>query len=309
MPSSRSNAELKWTPIEGRVALVAPASAIADEVLEATLRQLEVLGVDYHLGEHADARYRYLAGTPQQRLEDFHAAFERDDISAVWCLRGGYGCGQLIPQLDWKRLQAASPRPLIGFSDISILLSAFHRHGLPAIHGPVATALGLQPLSAPSEQRERLASLASVSHVLAGDPGKLALQHLAGPKHSVEGELIGGNLTALACMAGTDGALYVPDGAILILEDVGEPYYRLERSLWQLLNSLGGARLGAVCLGGFTDCPRKGVAHSLEEIISEYVAALGVPLYHGLASGHGAHNRAWPYGRRAVLEGKSLRWE
>ncbi|WP_152227068.1 LD-carboxypeptidase [Pseudomonas sp. SCB32] len=309
MPSSRSSTELKWSPIEGRVALVAPASAIAEEVLEATLRQLEVLGVDYHLGEHADARYRYLAGTPQQRLEDFHAAFERDDISAVWCLRGGYGCGQLIPQLDWKRLQAASPRPLIGFSDISILLSAFHRHGLPAIHGPVATALGLQPLSAPSEQRERLASLASVSHVLAGNPGKLAVQHLAGPKQAVAGQLIGGNLTALACMAGTEGALYVPDGAILILEDVGEPYYRLERSLWQLLNSLGGARLGAVCLGGFTDCPRKGVAHSLEEIISEYVSALGVPLYHGLPSGHGAHNRAWPYGRQALLEGKALRWD
>ncbi|WP_370600249.1 LD-carboxypeptidase [Pseudomonas nitroreducens] len=309
MPSSRSNAELKWSPIEGRVALVAPASAIAEEVLEATLRQLEVLGVDYHLGEHADARYRYLAGTPQQRLEDFHAAFELEGVSAVWCLRGGYGCGQLVPRLDWKRLQAASPRPLIGFSDISILLSAFHRHGLPAIHGPVATALGLQPLSAPSEQRERLASLASVSHVLAGNPGKLPAQHLAGPKHSVEGILIGGNLTALACMAGTEGALHVPDGAILILEDVGEPYYRLERSLWQLLNSRGGARLGAVCLGGFTDCPRKGVAHSLEEIISEYVATLGVPLYHGLPSGHGAHNRAWPYGRRALLEGKSLRWD
>lgn len=309
MPASRANTELKWSPINGRVALVAPASAIAEEVLEATLRQLEVLGVDYHQGAHADARYRYLAGTPQQRLEDFHAAFELDDVSAVWCLRGGYGCGQLIPQLDWARLQAASPRPLIGFSDISILLSAFHRHGLPAVHGPVATALGLQPLSAPSEQRERLASLASVSHVLAGGPGKLGVRHLAGAKHAVEGELIGGNLTALACMAGTEGALYVPDGAILILEDVGEPYYRLERSLWQLLNSLGAARLGAVCLGGFSDCPRKGVAHSLEDIITEYVATLGIPLYHGLPSGHGAQNRAWPYGRRAVLEGKALRWD
>lgn len=308
MPASRPQAELKWSPIEGRVALVAPASAIAEEVLEATLRQLEVLGVDYHLGAHAEGRYRYLAGTPQERLEDFHAAFDLDDVSAVWCLRGGYGCGQLIPQLDWQRLRAASPRPLIGFSDISILLSAFHRRGLPAIHGPVATGLGLQPLSAPSEQRERLASLASVSHVLAGGPGKLAVQHLAGPKRAVEGELIGGNLTALACMAGTEGALYVPDGAILVLEDVGEPYYRIERSLWQLLNSLNGARLGAICLGTFTDCPRKGVAHSLEEIFAEYAAVFNLPLYHGLASGHGAQNRAWPYGREAVLDGKSLRW-
>ncbi len=74
MPKSPRFSELQWSPIERRVALVAPASAIAEEVLEATLRQLEVLGVDYHLGTHADARYRYLAGTPEQRLEDFHTA-------------------------------------------------------------------------------------------------------------------------------------------------------------------------------------------------------------------------------------------
>ncbi|MNZ40790.1 Murein tetrapeptide carboxypeptidase [compost metagenome] len=297
-----------WAPINGRAALVAPASAIADEVLEATLCQLEVLGIDYHLGRHAGSRHRYLAGTLEQRLEDFHEAFELPDMAAVWCLRGGYGCAQLVPHLDWARLQAASPRPLIGFSDISVLLSAFHRHGLPAIHGSVATSLGLQPLRAPSEQRERLASLASVSQVLAGDCRSLPLHHLSGPKRRVEGPLIGGNLTALASAAGTVAELYAPAGSILVLEDVGEPYYRIERSLWQLLQNIDSRKLGAVCLGGFTDCPRKEVAHSLEEIFSEYLEPLGIPLYHQLPSGHGAHNRAWPYGRNAVLEGQRLGW-
>lgn len=308
MPTSRSAAELKWSPIAGRIALVAPASSIAEDVFEATLRQLEVLGIDYHLGKHAEARYRYLAGTVEQRLEDFHRAFELPDISAVWCLRGGYGCAQLVPNLDWARLQAASPRPLIGFSDISILLSAFHRHGLPALHGPVASALGLQPLSAPSEQRERLASLASVSHVLAGEDRQLSAAHLSGPKHAVAGPLIGGNLTALASAAGTVAALHAPAGSILILEDVGEPFYRLERSLWQLLQSIEARSLGAVVLGTYTDCPRKSVAHSLEEIFIEYLKPLGIPLYNELPSGHGAQNRAWPYGRMARLDGKGLSW-
>ncbi|MFO6378335.1 LD-carboxypeptidase, partial [Pseudomonas aeruginosa] len=156
--------------------------------------------------------------------------------------------------------------PLIGFSDISVLLSAFHRHGLPAIHGPVATGLGLSPLSAPREQQERLASLASVSRLLAGIDHELPVQHLGGHKQRVEGALIGGNLTALACMAGTLGGLHAPAGSILVLEDVGEPYYRLERSLWQLLESIDARQLGAICLGSFTDCPRKEVAHSLERI-------------------------------------------
>ena len=308
MPKSPRPSDLTWSPIAGRVALVAPASSIAEDVFEATLRQLEVLGIDYHLGEHAESRYRYLAGTLEQRLEDFHRAFELPDVGAVWCLRGGYGCAQLVPQLDWARLQAASPRPLIGFSDISILLSAFHRHGLPAIHGPVASALGLQPLSAPTEQRERLASLASVSRLLSGEDRHLPAAHLNGPKHAVEGELIGGNLTALASTAGTLAALHAPAGAILVLEDVGEPFYRLERSLWQLLQSIDAASLGAVVLGTFTDCPRKNVAHSLEEIFSEYLKPLGIPLYHELPSGHGAQNRAWPYGRMARLDAKGLSW-
>ena len=308
MPKSPRSSDLTWSPFEGRIALVAPASSIAEEVFEATLRQLEVLGIDYHLGEHAEARYRYLAGSAEQRLEDFHRAFELPDVSAVWCLRGGYGCAQLVPGLDWARLQAASPRPLVGFSDISILLSAFHRHGLPAIHGPVASALGLQPLSAPSEQRERLASLASVSRLLAGEECHLPCSQLSGPKKAVEGELIGGNLTALASTAGTVAALHAPAGAILVLEDVGEPYYRLERSLWQLLNSIDAQSLGAVVLGTFTDCPRKNVAHSLEEIFVEYLRPLGVPLYHGLPSGHGAQNRAWPYGRVGRLDAKGLSW-
>lgn len=308
MPKPSRPSDLTWSSIEGRVALVAPASSIAEEVFEATLRQLEVLGIDYHLGEHAEARYRYLAGTVEQRLEDFQQAFELPGVSAVWCLRGGYGCAQLVPQLDWDRLKAASPRPLIGFSDISILLSAFHRHGLPAIHGPVASALGLQPLSAPSEQRERLASLASVSRLLAGEDRRLPAAHLSGPKHAVEGQLIGGNLTALSSTAGTVAALHAPAGSILVLEDVGEPFYRLERSLWQLLQSIEAKSLGAVVLGTFTECPRKNVAHSLEEIFSEYLKPLGIPLYHELPSGHGAQNRAWPYGRMARLDGKGLSW-
>ncbi|MCO2882595.1 LD-carboxypeptidase [Pseudomonas aeruginosa] len=306
--TSRPSSDQTWQPIDGRVALIAPASAIATDVLEATLRQLEVHGVDYHLGRHVEARYRYLAGTVEQRLEDLHNAFDMPDITAVWCLRGGYGCGQLLPGLDWGRLQAASPRPLIGFSDISVLLSAFHRHGLPAIHGPVATGLGLSPLSAPREQQERLASLASVSRLLAGIDHELPVQHLGGHKQRVEGALIGGNLTALACMAGTLGGLHAPAGSILVLEDVGEPYYRLERSLWQLLESIDARQLGAICLGSFTDCPRKEVAHSLERIFGEYAAAIEVPLYHHLPSGHGAQNRAWPYGKTAVLEGNRLHW-
>ncbi|MGE8497150.1 MAG: S66 peptidase family protein [Pseudomonas sp.] len=293
---------------DGRLALIAPAAAIAEDVLEATLAQLAVQGIRYHLGQHVRARHRYLAGTPEQRLEDLHQAFTLPDISAVWCLRGGYGCAQLVSDIDWALLQRASPRPLIGFSDLSILLSAFQQHDLPAIHGPVAAALGHQALSAPGGQRERLASIQALWGLLGGRHRQLPVRHISGPAHAIEGPLLGGNLTALASVCGTPAALRLAEDSILILEDVGEPYYRLERSFWQLLQSFAEHRPRAVCLGGFTDCPRRGVHHSLEQIISEYLVPLGIPLYGDLPSGHGDSNLAWPYGQRARLSGNSLSW-
>lgn len=293
---------------DGRLALIAPASAIAEDVLEATLAQLDVLGVRYHLGQHVRARHRYLAGTPEQRLEDLHQAFALPDIAAVWCLRGGYGCAQLVADIDWTLLHQASPRPLIGFSDLSILLEAFAQRGLPAIHGPVATALGHQVLSAPSGQRERLASMQALWSLLKGQHRQLPLRHISGPQHPIDGTLQGGNLTALASVCGTDAGMRLAEDAILILEDVGEPYYRLERSLWQLLRSFAGRKPRAVCLGSFTDCPRRGVHHSLEQIVGEYLAPLGVPLYGDLPSGHGDLNYPWPYGRKARLSSNSLSW-
>ncbi|MDH0098066.1 LD-carboxypeptidase [Ectopseudomonas hydrolytica] len=293
---------------DGRLALIAPAAAIAEDVLEATLAQLDVLGVRYHLGRHVRARHRYLAGTPEQRLDDLHQAFSLPDIAAVWCLRGGYGCAQLLADIDWALLRQASPRPLIGFSDLSILLSAFAQHGLPAIHGPVATALGHQVLSAPGGQRERLASMQALWSLLKGQHRQLPLRHISGPQHAIEGTLQGGNLTALASVCGTGAALHLAEDSILILEDVGEPYYRLERSFWQLLHSFAGQRPRAVCLGSFTDCPRRGVHHSLEQIIGEYLAPLGVPLYGDLPSGHGDSNFPWPCGKKARLSPGSLSW-
>ena len=292
----------------GRLALIAPASPVSDNVLRTTLAAFDQLGLDYQLGRQVGARHRYLAGNVEQRLEDLYAAFADPEVSAVWCLRGGYGCGQLLPHIDWQRLKRASVRPLIGFSDISLLLSAFHRQGLPAIHGPQAGALG-QLASAPaSEHSDRLASLASLQALLQQQPGSFALQQVAGPSQPVEGQLIGGNLTALASGCGWQGSLYVPDKAILLLEDVGEKYYRLERSFQQLWFSLEPARIQAVCLGHFTDCPRDNVSQSLEEIVAEYLEPLGIPLYNGLPVGHGSENHAWPYGRMARLANQRLEW-
>lgn len=285
------------------VALIAPAGAVLPERIKATCALLTRMGYRPQLMNNARARHRYLAGTVEQRLEDFHAAFNLADVTAVWCLRGGYGCAQLVDHIDWQNLPDV---PLLGYSDISVLLSAFHARGRQALHAPVATELALLEQADGATREARGASMASIASVLQNGGGHMETTYVAGPQAPVEGPLIGGNLTTLASVAGTSGALHVPNGAILMLEDVGERLYRLERSFFQLLASLEPSRLSAVCLGSFIDCDTGD--SSVEAMVQAWLAPHDVALYHQLPFGHGAHNQAWPVGRMARLAASGLDW-
>ncbi|REC95450.1 S66 peptidase family protein [Kushneria indalinina] len=285
------------------VALIAPAGAVLAERIDTTCALLTAMGYTPRLMDNARARHRYLAGTVEQRLEDFHAAFNLADVAAVWCLRGGYGCAQLIDHINWDALPDV---PLLGYSDISVLLSAFHARVRRAIHAPVATELALCEQTDGLERQARLEAMASIAPLLAGESGHMSAEHAAGPTAPVEGVLIGGNLTTLASVAGTPAALHVPEGSILMLEDVGERLYRLERSLCQLLESLDASRLNAVCLGSFTGCDSGD--SSIEAVLEEWLAPHDIALYHHLPFGHGEHNRAWPVGQTARLDASGLDW-
>ncbi|WP_262927388.1 S66 peptidase family protein [Phytohalomonas tamaricis] len=288
----------------GKIALVAPAGALdQDQVIE-TCNRLEQAGIEAVLTTHVLEHHRYMAGSIQARLDDLYEAYATADVTAVWCLRGGYGCAQLLPHIDWARL---SDVPLIGYSDITALLNSFYSHGLKGIHGPVACELA-RDFDNTEQQSQRFASLRSISHVLTGQHGTSScMHHVSGHSQVVKGPMIGGNLTTLASLAGTPYALKIPENAILILEDVGESYYRLERSLWQLFHSADMQRIGAVCLGTFKNCANPG-AHSLEAIFNEWLKPWNIPLYTGLPCGHGADNHAWPYGQAATLFEDTLSW-
>ncbi len=147
-------------PLAGqRIALIAPAGGVQDDRIDTALAVLEAAGIDAHLGAHARDHHRYLAGTAEARLADLHAAFELPDVAAVWCLRGGYGSAHLVDHIDWSRIP--SHVPLVGFSDISVLLEAFRQRGRFAIHGPVATQLAMPGRHSPrTEPASRLDGVA-----------------------------------------------------------------------------------------------------------------------------------------------------
>ncbi|ERS91916.1 LD-carboxypeptidase [Halomonas sp. PBN3] len=277
------------------ISLIAPSSVTDDDAVARGIQGLASLGVTVRCPKPLQCPTRYLAGSREWRLAQLHAACDDPETQAVWAIRGGYGAAQLLDGIDWARL-AANPKPLVGYSDVTVLLDHWHRHGLPALHGPVVkAAAGL--LDASPAEREVLAR--QYQETLALIEGGVALTYPLSPWGEapalLSGPLAGGNLTTLASLVGTPAAFSAPPGALVILEDVGEPWYRLERALWQLVQ--GGAldRAAAVCLGTFEGCPPWGDAR-LEAILLETLAPLGIPLYHGLPVGHGLHNRPWRYG-------------
>lgn len=290
------------------VSLIAPSSFTAEDAVIAGIRGLASLGVEVRYDKPLQRPQRYLAGSRDERLAKLHAAYDDPDTQAVWAVRGGYGAAQLISGIDWKRL-ARNPKPLIGFSDVTVLLHHWHLHGIPAIHGPVVKAAG-GLFDTPEGEREVVRRQLKDTLTLIQGPATLdyPLTPYIPPsiqRPALQGPVVGGNLITLASMVGTPVAFNAPPEALVILEDVGEPHYRLERALWQLVH--GGAldQAAAVCLGTFEGCSPYGDTR-LEDIVAETLAPLGLPLFIDLPIGHGLHNRPWRYGAMGHIESGRL---
>lgn len=274
------------------VAIVAPAGPFERETFEAGLR---VLRVRYRpvFDQGLFARTRYLAGDDTRRLDELTAALADDSVRAVFAARGGYGSMRLLPGL-WPKLRASAfrPKPVIGFSDLTALHLALQAVGWVSVHGPVLTQLGTQSPEAVDRLFQLLEATGSLAPPLSGTPlvGGVA-----------EGPLLGGNLSVLTRLLGTP---YLPplEGAILLLEDVGERPYRLDR-LWTHL-ALAGVfdRVRGIALGEFTDCEEPGGEYTGAEVLATLAAEIGLPCVGGFPIGHGTVNLPVPLGSRVRLD-------
>lgn len=290
-----------------RVALIAPAGPLLERDDLVRAQELcRALGYEPVPGEHALARLGYLAGSDEERLADLNGAFRDDSIDAVWCLRGGYGVTRLLDRIDFDAL-ARRPRAVIGFSDITALLAAVTRRaGIVAFHAPPART------SMPAFTRRhftRVLTVAEPAGVL--EPLPQPADVLVPQENRVvtirggvaEGALAGGNLTLLQCLIGTP---HFPDldGALLVLEEVDEDLYRIDRILAHLRMAglLAGVR--GVLAGRFTGLERStgSGAFGLDEVLDHYFGPLGIPAVHGLPVGHIDDQWTLPLGVRARFD-------
>lgn len=285
-----------------RVALVAPSGVVDVERLEAGAQSLRTWG--YEPVEMPGVRHRtgHLAGTDAQRLADLQAAIDDPSLRAIWIARGGYGLTRIVDRLDLDGL-ADHPRWVIGFSDVTALLHAvWRRLGLVSCHGQFAARVHL--VDAFPDAATHLRAL------LAGalDPGPLpALSGHPAPHPLVGGRatgpLVGGNLAVTCAGIGTTNQLD-PRGAVLLLEDVNEAPYKLDRMLTQLREAGLLDEVAGVALGDFVGCePAQGVpSASVDDVLRDRLGDLGVPVLAGLPVGHQDRHLALPHGATVTLD-------
>jgi muramoyltetrapeptide carboxypeptidase len=284
-----------------RVALVAPSGVVTNEAdLERALDNVRSFGWTPIPGKHIAKQLGYLAGNDAERLADINDAFASDQIDAVWCIRGGYGSMRLLADLDYSTLRKRR-KPFLGFSDVTALHSAIHRKcGMVTFHAPTArmsisdfTRASLR--AAIIDQRDSLGEVPNARVLRAGH---------------AKGRLVGGNLALITALLGTPFAPNF-EGAILIIEDIGEAIYRIDRMLRHLILAGALQQCAALVAGDFRP-PREEIKannRSLDDVLSEAAERAGIPCLAGAPFGHIQDQWTIPLGAIAELDtgARSLR--
>jgi muramoyltetrapeptide carboxypeptidase len=285
------------------VGIIAPASNIKRESLEAGCEALRKLGYKTFYLDSILEKDIYFAGSAERRASELDEMFVRDEIRAIICARGGYGANYLLETLNLEIIKA-HPKIFVGYSDITTLLTyILDSVGLVTFHGPMVAKDFAHSDGVDTGSWE--AALTGVSE------GALTLGPETGAKPllpgSAEGILYGGCLSMLAASLGTPYEIHTGD-TILFIEDVAAKPYQIDRMLMQLklADKFSGVR--GIVFGEMLDCSQtKDQDYTLEEVVLRVVGDLGVPVAYGLRSGHvSRRNLTLPFGVRAALDvGKS----
>lgn len=280
------------------VALISTARRVSADDVAVMTEAVTAQGYRVSHGPHLLASHHQWAGTDAQRLSDLQWALDHPSARAVLCARGGYGTARLLDAVDLRGI-AAEPKWLVGFSDVTALHAALLRVGVASIHGPMGISWAPRfELSA--------ASLASVFAALQGDAP--AFDHVP-PSHRAlrpgvaEGRLMGGNLSLVVHLIGSRDALPL-DGALLVLEDLDEYTYHIDRMLLQLRRWGAFERIAGLVVGQFMDLkekPESPFGGDVFDMIAHHTAAAGCPVGLGFGIGHGRDNQAWVHGAWARL--------
>jgi len=278
------------------VGIVAPASNVNKEELDAGCEALRRAGYRPFYSDSITERDLYFAGSPQRRARELEQMFERDDVRAIICARGGYGANYLLKELDFAKIKV-HPKIFVGYSDVTTLLTYItDAIGLVTFHGPMAAKDWTHEDGVDVE-----AWHSALSHATPWDvPLNDGVTTLADGE--AEGVLYGGCLSILVASLGTPYALQT-EGTILFLEDLAAKPYQIDRMLMQLKLAGQLEKVRGIVFGEMLDCVQTAnQGYTLQEVITRIVGDLNVPVAYGVRSGHvSARNITLPFGVQAKL--------
>ncbi len=268
------------------------------EEVEAGVTELARLGLEAVYDRTVFDKDRFVAGTVETRVRAILNAWEDPSIAALVAIRGGYGSAQLLPYLD-PGLMVSGRKALIGYSDITAILSLYQRHGMSAIHGPmIDRRISKGPAAYDEDSFRRV--------LMSGEPaGDLTPPHVESLRAgSASGVLTGGTLTQLMASMGTPWEFDPPHGCVLFIEDIGERPYRIHRLLTQASQAGLFVNATAIIFGEFPGCDEPGGDPAIRDVLRDFMGEFRGPVLFNFPSGHTA-GPTWtlPFGVKAEVVG------
>ncbi|KLU58878.1 putative murein peptide carboxypeptidase [Peptococcaceae bacterium CEB3] len=284
------------------IGLVAPSGPIPEpEIVDSAVAKVQELGFNAKVGKSCRETYGYLAGSDDLRANDLNAMFADPVISGIICVRGGYGAPRILDKLDYRTI-ARNPKVFVGYSDITSLHVAFNKMcDLVTFHGPMVTTDMLTDFDDFSKDSFLKAITTSESLDMVANPPGEPIKCLTRGKAS--GPIVGGNLSLISALMGTPYEIDTKD-KLLLLEDIDEYPYRVDRMLTQLRLAGKFAQCSGVIIGDWNHCvPEEGKPSlSLMDLFEGIIAPFGKPAIYNLKAGHCRPKMTVPFGVEAILD-------
>ncbi|HRP55082.1 LD-carboxypeptidase [Agriterribacter sp.] len=273
------------------IGITCPAGYMAAGKVQTCIEVLQQWGYKIEVGHTVGSgSATYFSGNDEERLAEFQQMLDDKNIKAILCARGGYGCGRIIEDIDFKKFKK-NPKWIIGFSDITILHShIYSNYRIATLHAPMAAAF--------NDGEYKNEYVQSLRKALTGKSAKYTCKANAlNIRGAASAQLVGGNLSLLAHATGTSSDIETK-GKILFIEETGEYLYSADRMLYQLKRSGKLNKLAGLIVGGFSDMKdtTRPFGKTIYEIIFDIVKGYGYPVCMGFPVGHDKENYALKVG-------------
>jgi muramoyltetrapeptide carboxypeptidase len=272
--------------------ITAPAKSIDNESIQRAVNLFESRGYQVLVSEHCTGEHNYFSGTDEERMLDLQCGIDHPEVKAIVCARGGYGCVRIIDLIGWAGM-LRNPKWMVGFSDVTVFHSRLQNYGLESIHATM-------PLNFIDNSQE---SFDTLFDALEGKAYSItAEKNKYNKPGEIKGKLVGGNLSIIYSLLGTDDRLQFTDN-ILFIEDLCEYLYHIDRMMSALRKSGALEQISGLIVGGMTEMNDTAVPFGMtvEEIILDHLKFRNIPVSFGLPAGHINDNRALLLGSEAHL--------